>query len=663
MFKKQIFSLLMIFVILTIDGDEQELFKRNTPLDRAHNGNMHELQNGNLLLVYQKDDLSLHILDKELQAVGSADINKHCYDYYIIILESGGFYVYYNISDWGDETWYGQLFDEFCQPIGNMHKLCSSQDYGRIGDIIAKQLHDGSILFVWHGITQENLWQVFAQTIDHKSGFGSDHVVIADSISYIDFYQLSEQDILLLTIYPDLSSVYNLQNREIRSFGVIHTGEKEIWNVFDNSIPIQRTDDNKFMASFLRPFEDDSYYVDMYFQEFTSQFEPIGPLYKADTFLRIDPGNHDVRNRYWWLNLPQRGVMIQKDRNDTANMRDEHEYTCMFYDLKGDKIYEYPMSLYNERLYQTRYPILINEKEIVYFWQENDPYVNMFRTYVQKLDITTGQPIALYRHDGNFYDPVGIYQNRILVLTTNEDYDREIIYVPEHPQSVSLFSFESLSPRNDTVIEECRPFLKWESATSEKLVWLNEVEYRIHLSNSPDFENEQIIKVWGDTLVKTPVLEKGKTWFYKIMAKNATGENIWSDTKAFFVSHTAFDDGTSFGTTWFDPEQPNIHFDKETPVSRLHVAQNYPNPFNAETTISYSLPGEGRVTVDIFDIRGRKIVRLDGGVHFSGTVTTTWSGSNAADAPLPSGLYLYRVTFNGVDGQTFQQTKKMTLLR
>ncbi len=83
------------------------------------------------------------------------------------------------------------------------------------------------------------------------------------------------------------------------------------------------------------------------------------------------------------------------------------------------------------------------------------------------------------------------------------------------------------------------------------------------------------------------------------------------------------------------------------------VYQNYPNPFNASTTIRYNLSEPSDVTVDIFDLLGRKVETLVEKRHKAGYHQTTWN----ADA-LPSGVYYYRVKAGD-----YSETKKMLLLK
>jgi hypothetical protein len=64
----------------------------------------------------------------------------------------------------------------------------------------------------------------------------------------------------------------------------------------------------------------------------------------------------------------------------------------------------------------------------------------------------------------------------------------------------------------------------------------------------------------------------------------------------------------------------------------------YPNPFNSATTISYSLPEAGDVTLSMFDANGRLVETLAAGFSEAGSHTLTLSADG-----LPSGLYLVKL--------------------
>jgi photosystem II stability/assembly factor-like uncharacterized protein len=80
--------------------------------------------------------------------------------------------------------------------------------------------------------------------------------------------------------------------------------------------------------------------------------------------------------------------------------------------------------------------------------------------------------------------------------------------------------------------------------------------------------------------------------------------------------------------------------DDENPNSPMHVSlfSNYPNPFNAQTTIKYALPAPANVTIDIFDIAGRKVETLLSTYQSAGEHSAIWNAGNNA-----SGIYFYRL--------------------
>lgn len=71
--------------------------------------------------------------------------------------------------------------------------------------------------------------------------------------------------------------------------------------------------------------------------------------------------------------------------------------------------------------------------------------------------------------------------------------------------------------------------------------------------------------------------------------------------------------------------------------------QNVPNPFNATTTISYDVPEESRVKLEIHNILGHKVTTLVDGIQTPGTKTITWNGKNDNGDPVHTGVYFYRL--------------------
>jgi len=79
---------------------------------------------------------------------------------------------------------------------------------------------------------------------------------------------------------------------------------------------------------------------------------------------------------------------------------------------------------------------------------------------------------------------------------------------------------------------------------------------------------------------------------------------------------------------------------KNIPES-FQIAQNYPNPFNPETQVRFELPKSTRISLDIFDILGRKIKTLASNEYREpGYYEIRWHGKNDQGRDVASGLYL-----------------------
>jgi len=83
------------------------------------------------------------------------------------------------------------------------------------------------------------------------------------------------------------------------------------------------------------------------------------------------------------------------------------------------------------------------------------------------------------------------------------------------------------------------------------------------------------------------------------------------------------------------------------------LEQNYPNPFNPTTTIKFSVPTSGNVSLKVFDILGNEVVSLVNENKQAGSYEVEFKADK-----ITSGTYFYKL-----QAGNFIQTKKMVLLK
>ena len=87
--------------------------------------------------------------------------------------------------------------------------------------------------------------------------------------------------------------------------------------------------------------------------------------------------------------------------------------------------------------------------------------------------------------------------------------------------------------------------------------------------------------------------------------------------------------------------------------NEFQLYQNYPNPFNPTTTISFNLPKQSHVTLEVYNILGQEVAVLINEVKKAGNFKVQFDASS-----LPSGIYFYQL-----NAGEFVQSKKMILLK
>ena len=90
---------------------------------------------------------------------------------------------------------------------------------------------------------------------------------------------------------------------------------------------------------------------------------------------------------------------------------------------------------------------------------------------------------------------------------------------------------------------------------------------------------------------------------------------------------------------------------------KFTVSQNYPNPFNPETHISFTLPLEARVKLEIFNVLGERVYQ-ESRSYPEGYHIFLWRAETNEGLRVPSGIYFLRLST-----PTDTATRRMILLR
>lgn len=85
------------------------------------------------------------------------------------------------------------------------------------------------------------------------------------------------------------------------------------------------------------------------------------------------------------------------------------------------------------------------------------------------------------------------------------------------------------------------------------------------------------------------------------------------------------------------------------------LLQNYPNPFNPVTSIRYTIPVDGHVSIKVFDALGKQVAQLVNNRKNRGTHNVEF---DAGEFGLSSGVYFYSISAGA-----FHEIKKMALIK
>ena len=138
--------------------------------------------------------------------------------------------------------------------------------------------------------------------------------------------------------------------------------------------------------------------------------------------------------------------------------------------------------------------------------------------------------------------------------------------------------------------------------------------------------------------------------------KDITGEVEYVDFNGW-NSNGTFQSGSMSGvnvtmTTLATADGPAL-------PEKIQLIGNFPNPFNPYTTIKYDLPHDADVSLVVYNSLGEIVQVLVYGNQYSGRHAAVWNGESMQNSIVPSGIYIYQLTVDGV----ISGTRKMVLVK
>jgi M6 family metalloprotease-like protein len=194
--------------------------------------------------------------------------------------------------------------------------------------------------------------------------------------------------------------------------------------------------------------------------------------------------------------------------------------------------------------------------------------------------------------------------------------------------------------------------VEWDEALTDSLGYGERVKsWSIHRGTQPNFQPtalNEVLETCLDGDLATPRYDAAfglpvdpNQVYYKIASYDRAGNNAVS---------------CAFQAIAGDPTDASA---PSVPPARFALSAPRPNPFDGTTSVGFDVPAEGgRLVIDVYDVRGRRVRTLLNGYRDAGRHRVTWDGTDAAGERAAPGVYFVRLTANGA-----AETRKVTKVR
>lgn len=237
-------------------------------------------------------------------------------------------------------------------------------------------------------------------------------------------------------------------------------------------------------------------------------------------------------------------------------------------------------------------------------------------TKITRFDPHEGKVVEDWEPDGSRVLKVAMIDNTPTAVT------RQGVYRMEYGEWNKIYSSETSEDENSSIHE-----VSFVDAGNF---------YALHEINGGVFMVKKHFEEESNTFISA--FSTSETFIEPAIAADHGGDLWLSD--GYVISY--YGDPENIGGHFYDVDRRVVSTEpvsKSDIPSEIVLHDNYPNPFNPKTTISWELPDAAEVSLEVYDIQGRRITTLvDQKYLQSGKHQTTFDGSGFS-----SGGYVYRL--------------------
>jgi hypothetical protein len=195
-----------------------------------------------------------------------------------------------------------------------------------------------------------------------------------------------------------------------------------------------------------------------------------------------------------------------------------------------------------------------------------------------------------------------------------QSYTLTVLSSNNAPKAVQLLR----PPNGSTLDTTFNVMLKW--SRSIDIDASDTLRYEVHLANS--ISGRSFINLSDTTLTLTKdILKQNTQYTWNVDVTDGMDTSSSIDTFTFKTPALQY---------------PGV-------IQDAFRLVNFPNPFDRSTVIQFSVPIAAHVSVTIYDLAGREIVRLLNKDMDAGNYSVPWNGKNYLGVGAASGIYLYEL--------------------